>query len=182
MVSAMRTITIGLSALPQIPGLGCHRWTQLRVIHLFWPRLFFVPSGNETWWKIAMMLDPFSSIFTQYMGVCPGIFHRTVQEYGDTMGIEWDLKKPEIWVCVSENGGIQVSHGIPQYGNFNAKTMRNLWLLGVPILRLWPKSNMISACFSKSPELALNEKSWFYPLVNIQKAIENGHRNSGFTH
>jgi hypothetical protein len=35
MVSAMRTITIGLSALPQIPGLGCHRWTQLRVIHLF---------------------------------------------------------------------------------------------------------------------------------------------------
>jgi hypothetical protein len=21
-----------------------------------------------------------------------------------------------------------------------------------------------------------------YPLVNIQKAIENGHRNSGFTH
>ena len=26
---------------------------------------------------------------------------------------------------------------------------------------------------------------WFnvvYPLVNIQKAIENGHRNSGFSH
>jgi hypothetical protein len=22
----------------------------------------------------------------------------------------------------------------------------------------------------------------YYPLVNIQKAIENGHRNSGFTH
>ena len=25
-------------------------------------------------------------------------------------------------------------------------------------------------------------KSWDYPLVNIQKAIENCHRNSGFTH
>ena len=23
---------------------------------------------------------------------------------------------------------------------------------------------------------------WDYPLVNIQKATENGHRNSGFTH
>jgi hypothetical protein len=25
-------------------------------------------------------------------------------------------------------------------------------------------------------------KIWEYPLVNIQKAIEHGHRNSGFTH
>ena len=28
---------------------------------------------------------------------------------------------------------------------------------------------------------AFNNHVW-YPLVNIQKAIENGHRNSGFTH
>ena len=29
-------------------------------------------------------------------------------------------------------------------------------------------------------ELPVNSNGYVYPLVNIQKGIENGHRNSGF--
>ena len=31
-------------------------------------------------------------------------------------------------------------------------------------------------------EVSIDRKKRFYPLVNIQKAIEHGHRNSWFTH
>jgi hypothetical protein len=35
---------------------------------------------------------------------------------------------------------------------------------------------------SQQPVVSQDEKNWIPGLVNIQKAIENGHRNSGFTH
>ena len=106
---------------------------------------FFVPSGHETWWKMAMMLDPFSSIFTQYMGFCPGICHicpRIWRYNGHRMG----FKKTWVFLCVWE----WRYPGIPQYGNFNAKTMINLWLLGVPILRQSPNQTW-SVLASPSP-------------------------------
>ena len=46
-----------------------------------------------------------------------------------------------------------------------------------------PMGINLSKPFSESQALdGLDKRLVYYPLVNIQKAIENGHRNSGFTH
>jgi len=37
-------------------------------------------------------------------------------------------------------------------------------------------------CFCSKGFHTMGAMIHIYPLVNIQKAIENGHRNSGFTH
>ena len=128
---------------------------------------FFVPSGHETWWKMAMMLDPFSSIFTQYMGFCPGICHicpRIWRYNGHRMGFK---KKLRFFVCLR----MEVSR-YPPIWQFQCENDDKPVTFRGAHSQTKPKSNMISACFSKSPELAncMNEKSWFYPLVNIQKS------------
>ena len=49
------------------------------------------------------------------------------------------------------------------------------WFLGAALTNSWIRCNSLDCCNSLGP-------TWRYPLVNIQKAMENHHRNSGFSH
>ena len=46
----------------------------------------------------------------------------------------------------------------------------------------WPRRRLSDRCQSGKCRFHLVADIEIYPLVNIQKAIENGHRNSGFSH
>ena len=104
-------------------------------------------------------------IFHSYVGLQEGICHHCpncLVIRGESPSIHVPARGPGD--PVGPSGALR---GLPQFGHAPAADAET---------RLW-----LGACM-KSWRLNPSGNGWLYPLVNIQKAIENGHRNSGFSH